>query len=140
MKLVAIEARLVMSSGNWMMGQVVFLKTQSTETASQKAFHSAHLFQGGVGTVAGSRLPPTWIAPPIQMICSIFELTAGEKVRAGRPVIRRRVIMATIKAVAGPNWRDTFNELEMQFFGIAAPDWRLKSREKIIDIHETYDI
>jgi|ERR1019366_3720729 hypothetical protein len=48
--------------------------------------------------------------------------------------------MATIKAVAGPNWRDTFNELEMQFFGIAAPDWRLKSREKIIDIHETYDI
>jgi len=48
-----------MSSGNWMMGQVVFAKTQSTETASQNAFHSAQLFQGGVGTVVVSRLPPT---------------------------------------------------------------------------------
>src|SRR3954451_15726274 len=67
-----------MSSGNWMMGQVVFLKTQSTDSASQKAFHSAQLFHGGVGTVAGSRLPPTLIAPPIQMICSIFDFSAGD--------------------------------------------------------------
>src|ERR1043165_36990 len=66
-----------MSSGNWMIGHVVFLKTQSTDTASQNAFHSAHLFQGGVGTVVGSRLPRTLIAPPIQMICSIFDASSG---------------------------------------------------------------
>src|SRR5688572_7601312 len=78
MKLLVIAARLVMSSGNWMIGQVVFLNTQSTDTASQKAFHSAQLFHGGVGTVAGSRLPGTLIAPPIQRICSIFEASPGD--------------------------------------------------------------
>src|SRR3954466_1140553 len=67
-----------MSSGNWMMGQVVFAKTQSTETASQKAFHSAQLFQGGVGTVVLSRFPGTLIAPPIQIICSIFDARSGD--------------------------------------------------------------
>src|SRR3954451_15906200 len=67
-----------MSRGNWMIGQVVFAKTQSTETASQNAFHSAQAFQGGVGTVLLSRFPGTLIAPPIQMICSIFDVRAGD--------------------------------------------------------------
>src|SRR4051794_10853043 len=67
-----------MSSGNWMMGQVVFAKTQSTETASQNAFHSAQAFHGGVGTVVLSRFPGTLIAPPIQMICSIFDVRSGD--------------------------------------------------------------
>src|SRR5688572_21551776 len=78
MKLLVIAARLVMSSGNWMIGQVVFWNTQSTDIASQNAFHSAQLFHGGVGTVVGSRLPGTLIAPPIQMICSIFDTSSGD--------------------------------------------------------------
>src|SRR6185436_9796293 len=61
-----------------MIGQAVLWNTQSTDIASQNAFHSAQLFQGGVGTVAGSRLPGTLIAPPIQMICSIFDPSSGD--------------------------------------------------------------
>src|SRR5436853_531741 len=57
---------------------VVFLKTQSTATASQNAFHSAQAFHGGVGTVVLSRFPMTLIAPPIQMICSIFLPRSGD--------------------------------------------------------------
>src|SRR3954447_2203562 len=66
-----------MSSGNWMIGQVVLRNTHSTDVGSKNAFHSAQLFHGGVGTVAGSRFPATSIAPPIQRICSILLPSCG---------------------------------------------------------------
>src|SRR5712691_4369511 len=79
MNSVVILAWSVMSSGNWMIGQVVWRKIQSTDAGSQNAFHSAQPFHGGLGTVFGSRFPGTPIAPPIQTIRPIFFFRAGRR-------------------------------------------------------------